>query len=136
MAQAPDPELPELDWFGNPLGPHEGGVRPPVPCPLCGAPFTGQAELAAHVAADHDVKLRAGRSADRPPRTSHLQSWWRSLGYLPLWFVLPLTAGTAALAYSIVRPIGTWFAVYAAVLASLPLVLVLSHRVFGPKRGR
>ncbi|MGZ4683865.1 MAG: hypothetical protein ACXV8G_15510, partial [Acidimicrobiales bacterium] len=63
-------------------------------------------------------------------------SWWRSLGYLPLWFVLPLTAGTAALAYSIVRPIGTWFAVYAAVLASLPLVLVLSHRVFGPKRGR
>jgi hypothetical protein len=124
-----DPYQHELDWFGNPLGPREGGVRPPVPCPLCGTPFTDQAALAAHVAADHDVKLRAAR----PDRTGQVRTWWRSLGHLPLWFVLPLTVGFMAMVFTLVRPIDTWVAVYAAVLASLPLVLVLSRRVFGPR---
>ena len=117
----------ELDWFGHPLGPREGGARSPVPCPLCAAPFTDQAALAAHVAAEHDVKLRAAR----PDRVGPLQAWWRSLGHLPLWFVLPMTLGFMALVFALVRPIGTWIAVYATVLASLPLVLVLSRRVFG-----
>ncbi len=126
------PEPPdELDWFGNPLGPREGGVRPPVPCPLCGAPFTDKPVLAAHVAADHDVRLRAP-GPERPDRTDQVRAWWRSLGYLPLWFVLPFTVGFMAMVFVLVRPIGTWLAVYAAVLASLPLVLVLSRRVFGP----
>ncbi len=119
----------ELDWFGNPLGPREGGARPPVPCPLCDAPFTDQAALAAHVAADHEVKLRPAR----PDRTAQVRTWWRSLGHLPLWFVLPLTLGLMAVVFALVRPIDTWLAVYAGVLASLPLVLLLSSRVFGPR---
>jgi len=126
----PDRPSDELDWFGNRLGPREGGARPPVPCPLCGSPFTDQADLAVHVAADHDVRLRPGRA----PRARHLQAWWRSLGFLPLWFVLPLTGLLAALVFTLVRPVDTWLAVYAAVLASLPLVLALSQRVFGPGR--
>ena len=128
MSEPNDPDHPDLDWFGNPLGPREGGARPPVPCPFCDEPFTDQAALAAHVAAGHKVKLRPAR----PDRTAQVQTWWQSLGHLPLWFVLPLTVGFMATVYALVRPIDGWLAVYAAVLASLPLVLVLSRRIFGP----
>ena len=49
--------------------------------------------------------------------------------------MLPLTLGLMAIVFLLVRPIDTWLAVYAAVLASLPLVVVLSRRVFGPPGG-
>ena len=54
----------------------------------------------------------------------------RSLGFLPLWFVLPMTVGLVALVYLIVREVDPWLGVYAAALTTLPLVLVLAHRVF------
>ena len=130
VPEHPDRQEPadEVDWFGNPLGPRDGGPRPPVPCPLCGAPFTDQPQLAEHAKAEHDVRL----APIRPSRFERLPGWARTLGYLPLWYVLPLSVGLMALVYLLVRPIDPWIAVYAAVLASLPLVLVLSHRVFNP----
>jgi len=117
-----------LDWFGHPLGPRDGGARPPVPCPLCNQPFTDQRQLTEHVAGAHDVRLVTARRS----RFDRLPDWTRTLGYLPLWYVLPMTVGLMALAYVLVRSIDAWLAAGTAAMASLPLVLVLSHRIFNP----
>ena len=36
----------------------------------------------------------------------------RSLGFLPLWFVLPMTVGLVMLVYLVVREIDPWLAAY------------------------
>jgi hypothetical protein len=115
----------ELDWFGQALPPSRGRTRLAVPCPFCSELFQGGPALAGHLRAAHDFRVSRSRSPlDRLP------PWLRSLGFLPLWFVLPMTAGLVALVYLIVREFDPWVAVYAAALATLPLVLVLAHRVF------
>jgi hypothetical protein len=113
----------ELDWFGNPLP--RTGARLAVPCPFCSELFEQGPALAGHLEAAHQFKLQRRRSPlDRLP------PWLRGLGFLPLWFVLPMTVGLVALVYLVVREYNTWLAVYAAALTTFPLVLVLAHRVF------
>ena len=87
------------DFFGNPVD--ERGRRPaePVACPLCGEGFTAADALAAHVRFLHGLDERTlhGRPAsDRPAR---LRRWWASLGFLPLWFVLPLNVALVVLVW-------------------------------------
>jgi hypothetical protein len=115
----------ELDWFGHPLPPSQGGPRLAVPCPLCSELFQQGPALAGHLEAAHDYQVRRATSPlDRLP------SWLRNLGFLPLWFVLPMTAVLVALVYFVVQPWDQWLAVLAAALATFPLVLVLAHRIF------
>jgi hypothetical protein len=81
--------------------------------------------LAGHLEAAHEFKLRRQPSPlDRLPRRL------RGLGFLPLWFVLPVTVGLVALAYLVVGEYSTWLAVSVAALSTFPLVLVLAHRIF------
>jgi hypothetical protein len=113
----------ELDWFGNPLP--QTGARLAVPCPFCSELFQQGSALAGHLEAAHQFKVQR-----RTSPLDRLPSWLRSLGFLPLWFVLPMTVGLVALVYLVVSEYNTWLAVYAAALSTLPLVLVLAHRVF------
>jgi hypothetical protein len=115
----------QLDWFGHALPPPQGGTRLAVPCPFCSELFQEGPALAGHLDAAHDFRVSRSRSPlDRLP------PWLRGLGFLPLWFVLPMTVGLVALVYLVVREFDPWLAVYAAALATLPLVLALAHRVF------
>jgi hypothetical protein len=115
----------ELDWFGEPLPPRLGGRRLSVACPYCSELFLEGPALAGHLDAAHDIRVRErGSPLDRLP------SWMRSLGFLPLWFVLPMTVGLVLLVYLIVRKIDPWLAVYVSALATFPLILVLAHRVY------
>jgi hypothetical protein len=128
----PSPRLPdggdaERDWFGYPLPPGDGGARTPVACPLCGAPFTVTDDLAEHASGVHGVRRAVTRSRSRPSR---LTRWWRSLGFLPLWFVLPLDALAVALVVAALWDVDPWLAMAGGALATFPLVLVLSHRIF------
>ncbi len=114
-----------LDWFGEPLPASQGGKRLAVPCPLCSELFHEGPALAGHLDAAHDFRVtRRTSPLDRLP------PWLRGLGFLPLWFVLPLTIGLVVLVYAVVREIDPWLALYVSALATLPLVLVLAHRVF------
>ena len=76
----------ELDWFGHPLPPSQGGPRLAVPCPLCSELFQQGPALAGHLEAAHDYTIRR-----RTSPLDRLPSWLRGLGFLPLWFVLPMT---------------------------------------------
>ncbi|MCU0270660.1 MAG: hypothetical protein MUF83_18730 [Acidimicrobiales bacterium] len=125
--RGPDPDGAERDWFGYPLPPSEGGARGPVACPLCGVPFTAADELAAHAASVHGLRRGSGR---RPGVTGRLRRWWHALGFLPLWFVLPLDALLVALVVAVLWDVDPWVAAAAGALATFPLVLVLSHRTF------
>jgi hypothetical protein len=116
----------ELDWFGAPLPPAAGGRRIAVPCPYCSEMFHEGPALAGHLHAAHDHQIGDGESPlDRLP------GWLRGVGFLPLWFVLPITVGLVVLVFAALRPLDPWLAVYAAALTTFPLVLVLTHRVFG-----
>lgn len=115
----------DLDWFGQPLPPSHGGTRLAVPCPYCSELFQEGPALAGHLDAAHDYQVtRKTSPLDRLP------PWLRSLGFLPMWFVLPMTIGFVALVFAIVRPWDLWLAVFCAALATFPLVLVLTHRIF------
>ena len=115
----------DLDWFGHPAPAPAAGARLAVPCPLCSELFQEGPALRGHLESGHGFTVSRRRSPlDRFPR------WVRSLGFLPLWFVLPMTIGLVALVYLVVREWDPWIAVYCAALATLPLVLVLAHRVF------
>jgi uncharacterized C2H2 Zn-finger protein len=114
-----------LDWFGKPLPPSQGGARLAVPCPFCSELFQEGPALEGHLNAAHDYQV-----SRRTSPLDRLPPWMRSLGFLPLWFVLPMTVGLVALVYLIVREFDPWLAAYAAVLTTLPLVLVLAHRLF------
>lgn len=114
-----------LDWFGRPLPPSQGGARLAVPCPLCSELFQEGPALRGHLESAHELRVeRRSSPLDRLP------PWLRNLGFLPLWFVLPMTVGLVALVYLVVSRWNAWVAVYGAALATLPLVLVLAHRVF------
>ena len=115
----------ELDWFGHPLPPSQGGPRLAVPCPLCSELFQQGPALAGHLEAAHDYTIRR-----RTSPLDRLPSWLRGLGFLPLWFVLPMTVVLVALVYFVVQPWDQWLAVLAAALSTFPLVLVLAHRIF------
>lgn len=115
----------ELDWFGHPLPPSQGGARLAVPCPLCSELFQQGPALAGHLEAAHDYTIRR-----RTSPLDRLPSWLRGLGFLPLWFVLPMTVVLVALVYFVVQPWDQWLAVLAAALSTFPLVLVLAHRIF------
>jgi hypothetical protein len=115
----------DLDWFGHPLPPSHGGARLAVPCPLCSELFQQGPALAGHLEAAHDFKVTR-----RPSPLDRLPAWVRTFGFLPLWFVLPLTAVVVALVYLVLAPWDVWFAALAAALATFPLVLVLTHRIF------
>ena len=113
-----------LDWFGKPLPPSQGGARLAVPCPFCSELFQEGPALAGHLDAAHDFRVTRRTSVlDRLP------PWMRSLGFLPLWFVLPMTVGVVMLVYLVVRETDPWLAAYVSALATLPLVLVLAHRL-------
>jgi hypothetical protein len=114
----------DVDWFGSPLTP--GPARRSVPCPRCGAPFTEQAALAAHAADVHGIRVR--RHPVGAGGRARVNRWWDSLGYLPLWLVLPLNAAIAAVVVAALWPVDPWWAVYAGGLSTLPTVLVLAHR--------
>jgi hypothetical protein len=112
----------ELDWFGKPL---DGGEeRRPVPCPICGDPFTTSGDLRSHLRQVHHQ-----RSA-RPSRFPAWQRWFRSLGWLPLWFVMPANAAMTIVVLAVLLPVDVWLALFVAGLSTFPLVLVLSHRIF------
>jgi hypothetical protein len=115
----------ELDWFGHPLPPSQGGPRLAVPCPLCSELFQQGPALAGHLEAAHDYTIRR-----RTSPLDRLPSWLRSFGFLPLWFVLPMTVVLVALVYFVVQPWDQWLAGLAAALSTFPLVLVLAHRIF------
>jgi len=95
-----------------------------VPCPRCGEPFVTAAAFRRHLATGHGMARRAHQPVGR------LQRWWDSLGYLSLWFVVPLDALAVLTVFALVDRVHTELAVVAAGMATLPLVLVLSHRVF------
>jgi hypothetical protein len=120
----------ELDWFGEPLPPARGGTRLAVPCPFCSELFQEGPALAGHLRAAHDFQV-SGRTSP----LDRLPPWLRGLGFLPLWFVLPMTVGLVTLVYLVVRELDQWIAVYCAGLATFPLVLVLAHRVFSRRAG-
>ena len=83
-----------LDWFGEPLPPSQGGARLAVPCPFCSELFQEGPALEGHLNAAHDYQV-----SRRTSPLDRLPPWMRSLGFLPLWFVLPMTAGLVALVY-------------------------------------
>lgn len=115
----------DLDWFGHAMPPSGQGARLAVPCPFCSELFQEGPALAGHLQAAHDYRVtRRSSPLDRLP------PWLRSLGFLPLWFVLPMTVGLVVLVYVAVRELDPWLAAFAAALATLPLVLVLAHRIF------
>jgi hypothetical protein len=120
----------DLDWFGQPLPPSHGGARLAVPCPFCSEMFQQGPALAGHLEAAHEYRV-----SRRTSPLDRLPPWLRGLGFLPLWFVLPMTVGLVALVYLVVRELDPWLAVYCAALATLPLVLVLAHRIFSRRAG-
>ncbi|MDZ7734604.1 MAG: hypothetical protein U5R31_17330 [Acidimicrobiia bacterium] len=101
------------------------GVVEPVACPGCEETFTERPALEAHLNEVHGVRIRAHRE-----RVSRLRRWWRSLGFLPLWFVLPLDILAVVIVATWIWPADRWLAVFAGGLATFPTVLVLSARVF------
>jgi hypothetical protein len=113
----------ELDWFGRPLA--DRGA-PAVPCPRCGAPHGDRSALAAHLADAHDIALPRPKVA---PPVARFGRWWSTIGHLPLWFVLPVTALCVITAATVAAPLGWWYSAYAGGLATLPLVVVLSARL-------
>lgn len=84
----PGNAAPGHDWFGHPIR-EDGRGAPfePVPCPLCGEPFTKAAALEVHVRREHGVDPDPGRVPRVAPR---LKRWGIGLKFLPLWFVLPV----------------------------------------------
>lgn len=118
---APD----ELDWFGNVLPSNPTGARLAVPCPFCSELFHEGPALAGHLLAAHDYQVSRRRSPlDRLP------SWLRGLGFLPLWFVLPMTIGVVVVVYGAVSPYDVLLALLLSALSTFPLVLALAHRVY------
>jgi uncharacterized C2H2 Zn-finger protein len=113
----------EIDWFGYPV---PGVGNRTVACPRCDQAFSRSAALAQHLAAIHGVTF------DRGGRSARLKHWWTSLGFLPLSVVLPLNLLLVAIVFSVVWPVSPLLAITAGALATFPLVLVLSHRVFRP----
>jgi uncharacterized C2H2 Zn-finger protein len=114
----------ERDWFGNPS---PGVGNRTVACPRCGADFSVSHDLAVHLRVEHHLEMR--RAHDRIERA---RRWWSGLGFLPLLVVAPLDLLVVVLVVTTIWPHHRWLAVYAGLLATLPLVLVLSHRVFRP----
>jgi uncharacterized C2H2 Zn-finger protein len=114
----------EVDWFGSPVRPPD--ARRPVPCPRCGAPFTEQDALATHAAEVHGIRVR--RHPLGTGQRARMNRWWDSLGFLPLWLVVPANALVAAAAVTWLWPENPRWAIYAGGLSTLPLVLVLTHR--------
>ena len=78
---------PGHDWFGHPIRDDGGAPFEPVPCPLCGEPFTAAGALHAHVRGVHGVDPDPGRVPRVAPR---VKRWGIGLKFLPLWFVLPM----------------------------------------------
>lgn len=124
----PSQETPpvELDWFGHALPPSRTGARLAVPCPFCSELFHEGPALAGHLQAAHDYQVT------RPRRSplDRLPSWMRGLGFLPLWFVLPMTIGFVVLVYAALSPIDVLLALFVSALSTFPLVLALAHRVY------
>jgi len=115
----------ESDWFGLPL--HQQRIA--VPCPQCGATFSDAAAFGVHASQSHGLKTQSPARPHRP-RTARVRRAWVSLGFLPLWFVLPVTVLIVGITVAVVWPVNPWWALYAGGLSSFPLVLVLSHRIF------
>lgn len=96
-----------------------------MPCPFCSELFLEGPALAGHLDAAHDYQVtRKTSPLDRLP------PWLQSLGFLPIWFVLPMTIGLVVLVFLVVRRWDLWLAVLCAAVATFPLVLVLTHRIF------
>jgi hypothetical protein len=120
-----EPTPVELDWFGHVMPQPRTGARLAVPCPFCSELFHEGPALAGHLAAAHDYQVtRRSSPLDRLP------GWLRGLGFLPLWFVLPMTIGFVVLVYAALSPIDVLLALFVSALSTFPLVLVLAHRVF------
>ena len=101
------------DFLGNPIDDRDRRPTDPVPCPICGEPCATREALAAHARFLHGLDDRAlfGRAAsDRPAR---LRRWFDSLGFLPLWFVLPLNVGLVVLVVAALTAVTTHFTVIA-----------------------
>ncbi|MCB1249413.1 MAG: hypothetical protein KDB33_18285 [Acidimicrobiales bacterium] len=122
------------DFFGNPIDDRDRRPTDPVPCPICGEPCATRDALAAHARFLHGLDDRAlfGRAAsDRPAR---LRRWFDSLGFLPLWFVLPLNVGLVVLVWMSVRdPFFDFTSGLLVRLALLPAILLLVARVASTK---
>ena len=82
-----------LDWFGKPLPPSQGGAahwRCLAPSAASSSRKVRRSE--GHLNAAHDYRV-----SRRTSPLDRLPPWMRSLGFLPLWFVLPMTVGLVAL---------------------------------------
>lgn len=107
---------------------------PPVanataPCPWCGEQFERGVDLKDHVLVTHDLRVdrrvRGGLFGGRIRRRA------RAAGHLPLWGVLPVNIGTAAILATLVavptdETVGRW--VFA--LAMTPSIVALVDRLF------
>ena len=118
------------DWFGNPIDDRDRTPKPPVPCPVCGAAFTARTDLARHLELTHDVDPRRIHGRPDHRRGQRLRRWWHGLGFLPLWFVLPLNAALVVLVWITVSdPIFDFTSGLLVRLALLPSILLLVARV-------